>query len=307
MRFQPKGIIGIKTEDGKIVPVLDFQTQKWNRTVFTTIADMQKKAVFDFFYRDQQSSQWSYLDSLPLHWIPPANAGDPDLMVNAQTDELGNLSVYLYDSEKQKPVAFVLAADALSRRCRQLNNACVPGREEPPPEQVQVGAQKRRIRWILLFLFLPILVLVVVFSRSNPLTLPWPRSEAMEKQEAEHVQETENGSSFTALNKPQVEEAKPGTKAIEQAESPTEQKSPHPVAHQKYSPTETNRYQIIWGDTLWRISERFYGERWLYPELAEINRLQDPDFIIAGHTLYLPFEINGRRRTSVEEKAGKRE
>jgi nucleoid-associated protein YgaU len=55
-------------------------------------------------------------------------------------------------------------------------------------------------------------------------------------------------------------------------------------------------YRINWGDTLWRIAERYYGERGLYRELAENNVLNDPDLIIAGKSLQLPSTLAGRRR-----------
>lgn len=62
------------------------------------------------------------------------------------------------------------------------------------------------------------------------------------------------------------------------------------------------RYRIYRGDTLWRITQRFYGDWRMYPKLAESNHLLDPNHIIAGDTLYLPLKINGINRFhSVEE------
>jgi nucleoid-associated protein YgaU len=296
MMYQSRGILGVKTADGRVVPVLDFKAQKGHRTVFTTIADMQEKAVFDFFYRDQQSPQWQYLDSLALEWIPPARAGDPDLLMNVQTDEQGNLSVHLYDPARQETSAFVLAADTLSHRCRESGNAATPDKEGIPAGHVQTQVRKKRNGWILLFLLVPALILVIVFFRLNPPPLPWQRTERPVKQGTERVGAVEAGHFVPAVEEPQEEGARPGIKTIEQAGSTTKEESGLPSPNQKSLQTETKRYQIVWGDTLWRVSERFYGERRLFEDLAEINRLRDPDYIIAGETLYLPPELRGRKR-----------
>jgi nucleoid-associated protein YgaU len=47
-------------------------------------------------------------------------------------------------------------------------------------------------------------------------------------------------------------------------------------------------YRIVWGDTLVKIAEKHYGDRFLYADLAARNGLADPDLIIAGETLRLP-------------------
>jgi len=59
--------------------------------------------------------------------------------------------------------------------------------------------------------------------------------------------------------------------------------------------------RIGWGDTLWRIAERFYGERGLYRELAESNALRDPDRITAGESLVLPPALADRDRKNQGE------
>ena len=75
-----------------------------------------------------------------------------------------------------------------------------------------------------------------------------------------------------------------------------------PGAVQGAAPWESEspaQHEIVWGDTLWRITERYYGNRDLYPELAESNDLLDPDLIIAGESLQLPPAIEGRQRKSL--------
>jgi len=55
------------------------------------------------------------------------------------------------------------------------------------------------------------------------------------------------------------------------------------------TPAQTvEMYTINWGDTLWDISARFYGTPWRFPELAEENRITNPDLIYAENDLMIP-------------------
>ena len=47
-------------------------------------------------------------------------------------------------------------------------------------------------------------------------------------------------------------------------------------------------YQLRWGDTLWDISEAFYRDPWLFPQIARFNNIPNPDHIIAGRTIRIP-------------------
>jgi hypothetical protein len=64
---------------------------------------------------------------------------------------------------------------------------------------------------------------------------------------------------------------------------------------------DDREYSITWGDTLWRITERFYGNPDLYPAVANANRLPDPDVIVAGKTLLLPPLLREERASSSNE------
>jgi hypothetical protein len=47
------------------------------------------------------------------------------------------------------------------------------------------------------------------------------------------------------------------------------------------------RYRVVEGDCLWKIAEAQYGNPTVWPEIAEINKLPDPDLILIGMTLQL--------------------
>jgi nucleoid-associated protein YgaU len=61
-------------------------------------------------------------------------------------------------------------------------------------------------------------------------------------------------------------------------------------------PAETLSYRVQWGDTLWQITEQYYGNPYLYSFLAGENAIVDPDLIIPGTELRLPPRIDDRDR-----------
>lgn len=51
----------------------------------------------------------------------------------------------------------------------------------------------------------------------------------------------------------------------------------------------TNKYQVISGDTLWGLAERFYGDGRRHMVIAVANDLADPDHIVVGQELEIPY------------------
>ncbi|MCX5043574.1 LysM peptidoglycan-binding domain-containing protein [Aldersonia sp. NBC_00410] len=49
------------------------------------------------------------------------------------------------------------------------------------------------------------------------------------------------------------------------------------------------KYQVVGGDTLWSIAQRFYGDGRLYSALAIINSLPNPNNIVVGQELLIPY------------------
>lgn len=49
-----------------------------------------------------------------------------------------------------------------------------------------------------------------------------------------------------------------------------------------------NQYTVKEGDTLFEISEKYYGDGYKYPEIAKVNNLTNPDQIEKGQVLQIP-------------------
>lgn len=64
------------------------------------------------------------------------------------------------------------------------------------------------------------------------------------------------------------------------------------------------KYTIRPGDTLWGISERFYGHGSFYPEISRLNRLSNPHLLYPGEEIILPEK---ETRTDPNEMSGSSE
>ncbi|WP_102143847.1 LysM peptidoglycan-binding domain-containing protein [Mycobacterium hubeiense] len=51
----------------------------------------------------------------------------------------------------------------------------------------------------------------------------------------------------------------------------------------------TNKYEVISGDTLWGLAERFYGDGRRHLVIAAANGLADPAHIVVGQELEIPY------------------
>jgi len=261
----------VRKMDGAIVPLYDFRLSSGQRLVFTTTADGQREAVFDFFYREQGSSGWTYLDSLRLTHLPPAPAGAPDLVLGVTPEACGDLQLQLLDPATGRPCVFLLEAQKLDLFLRTGAAA----RGVPAPAPAPIATEPRRRSRLLL-----VLACAAAFAA---------------------------GATLLYLNTSQRKGklADPGT-VLElpspsgNPDSETRLQAAMPAASPASAPS-SEEYRIRWGDTLWRIAERYYGERRLYRELAESNQLQDPDLIISGETLQLPTLLGGQKRKTAAQ------
>lgn len=95
-----------------------------------------------------------------------------------------------------------------------------------------------------------------------------------------------------AEDKPPVAKSRP-----EAAEEPTPAPEPEPVAETPAPPPPPpppapepakRTYTVVSGDTLWAISERFYGDGSKYQRIADASGISNPDLIHPGQVLTIP-------------------
>jgi len=53
-------------------------------------------------------------------------------------------------------------------------------------------------------------------------------------------------------------------------------------------PPAARTYTVVSGDTLWAVSERFYGDGSKYQAIADASGISNPDLIYPGQVLTIP-------------------
>jgi LysM repeat protein len=92
-----------------------------------------------------------------------------------------------------------------------------------------------------------------------------------------------------------TDEAPPAPKEAPEVEvAPAAVEEPAPVAEEAPAPPPPppppapRTYTVVSGDTLWAISEKFYGDGNRYQEIANASGVSNPDLINPGQVLTIP-------------------
>lgn len=132
-----------------------------------------------------------------------------------------------------------------------------------------------------------ILVLFIVPSKYNLIKSRNTRGETtaeatIQETEAEEVEPMENIEVIEVAEAPAAEEDKvvvaPEPEVVVPAPAPKKEKK------------ADVKYRIRWGDTLWDIADAYYKNPWRYPKIAKYNKIKNPDLIISGTDILIPFE-----------------
>ena len=132
-----------------------------------------------------------------------------------------------------------------------------------------------------------ILVLFIVPSKYNLIKSRNTRGETtaeatIQETEVEEVEPIENIEVIEVAEAPAAEEDKvvvaPEPEVVVPAPAPKKEKK------------ADVKYRIRWGDTLWDIADAYYKNPWRYPKIAKYNKIKNPDLIISGTDILIPFE-----------------
>jgi hypothetical protein len=76
--------------------------------------------------------------------------------------------------------------------------------------------------------------------------------------------------------------------AAKEPQAPVPAPEPEPAAAPPPPPPAARTYTVVSGDTLWAISERFYGDGSKYQLIADASGVSNPDLIYPGQVLTIP-------------------
>ncbi|WP_018526915.1 Hsp70 family protein [Alkalispirochaeta alkalica] len=266
----------------------------------------------DPFESNEDVGSEELLGTVILTDLSPRKQGEPDLDLALTLDEDGQLHVVATDRQGGNMQSLVIPLEGhyrsspyqrISEGDRDFPDD--PGMssgfdDEPLPWEAPRDHRSGRLVLVLLFS----LLLVLLFAAATLLfrslvtegeaeSIPpettletiEPPAEALELPDVppeplagngsappEEVLQPQNGGVATPVG----EEAPDETKAVSSA-FPGEQ-----------APEDDILYQISWGDTLWDLSLRFYGTPWRFLDIADRNRIRNPDLIFANQDLLIP-------------------
>jgi nucleoid-associated protein YgaU len=95
-------------------------------------------------------------------------------------------------------------------------------------------------------------------------------------------------SSKTETADPPAPEAEAPEVAPAAEEAPAPAPEAEPAAPPPPAPPAVQTYTVVSGDTLWAISERFYGDGSKYQVIADASGVSNPDLIHPGQVLTIP-------------------
>jgi nucleoid-associated protein YgaU len=84
-------------------------------------------------------------------------------------------------------------------------------------------------------------------------------------------------------SKPESEDRASRAKETGPPQPPAPEPAPEPPP-----PPAPRTYTVVSGDTLWAISERFYGDGSQYQRIADASGISNPDLIHPGQVLTIP-------------------
>ena len=296
--------IGIKIADGTFYPVLEEGTAVRKRLVVTTVKDNQRQVQIDVYRGTGDTLEGArYIGSLIIEDIAPSPKGEAEVEVLLGIDDEGNLNAVASDSSTGNRQSLSTSLESYSDEAQYTipefeldeeleteafsaedDDTDLTGTTYPiePGDRRRTHLEKGKSPVLrLVFIFLGLLIIAgityIVFlliSQTRGSRVP---------QIGNRLQVPPAGAT-----------ARPGdavTTAGAQANDQQPAAAPAVDASAgKRTPVDGLWYTIKWGDTLWDISSTYYRDPWRYGRIADHpqNRINDPDYILAGFKLYIP-------------------
>jgi nucleoid-associated protein YgaU len=292
-------VFALRLSSARFLELMDLDHPVQVRRLFTTLADGQRKAIFDFCFREGPDSDWQPVGQ--VHWdsLPASPAGEPTLELSLIPGREDGLLLRLKERSSGATRSYSVRLPALRRSpslARAASAAPVvpvtpaaaraePAAAHPVPLAPAAPARRPFRKWVAVAAVAGAAALAgaaFALFRFTPLRELLPAGQAASSGTGGTVQRP----APSAVKAPEPQSARAQPARVLPA-------SPQPAPVQE-GPDLSHRVQ--WGDTLWRITERYYGNPYLYDLLAGENALADPDLLIPGTELRLPSRIDDQDR-----------
>lgn len=287
-------MIGIRLADHSVFPVFSSNEPGGKRIVLTTARDAQERVDIKLIRAADSHSDRSRplsIGRITIDDLQPGRGGEPEielvlrvsaggrLEATATNRATGNAQSLSIDIDRAATEAEFSVPESLTESFEPELAAAGP--EEPRP---------RRSGWLLV---VAIIAIVSVLSGGIWwVLLRTPGEDAMggaaddlpTAQSPDEQIEPPPESEPESEPEPELEDA-PDPRTREDEPGATDIPGP------SGADADSVEYRIRRGDTLWDLSETFYGTPWLFPELADANEISNPNLIYAESELEIPEEL----------------
>ena len=322
------GIIGIKIANGDFYPIIEEEFPVEKRLVLTTVHDRQKSVQIDLFrseFKTMMDAQ--YIGSLVIENIKPRPRGEPSIEMLISIDSKGNIHADAYIPSDLDNGEHHILNVSLKTMDSQGENINFPdfdiendlfsssdgffSSSNPPNLSSGKKSRGKKFTWLIM-ICATILVIIAIaaiwyfflggaemFSTSAIEEPSLEQSDLSKLITEEEILVPPAGQIlpqeiFEKTIPPDVPifQAKPAEPVKTETAPIRRVHPPAPVLSYKVPaviPKGGTRYLVRWGDTLWEIAQAFYRNPWLYKEIARANDIKNPDHIVTGFWVKIPF------------------
>jgi len=302
--------IGIRIANGTFFPILKEDDRAKKRLVLSPVKEKQKDVKIDIF-RGEGEGMYDpvYVGSLILNNINHKGGKVPDIELLISVSDAGILDVQASEPISGVKQFLSVSLDSIDSNIDFYNTQDSgdsvdaprfssdfdedPGmdNEDEESEEARWGYdaekdnKKKKTTKIAVIVLIVLLLLLLGFLIFTLIAKP-----ALAKRAEQRAAE-----SAVAVVPEAREPERAAPVAVPQPE-PVRAAEPEPAAVAEPTPAEPERtaeyirYRIVWGDTLWDISNTFYRTPWLYRRIARDNNIRNPDRIYAGNWLIIKAE-----------------
>jgi len=282
-------MIGIKTADGKLFPILQENEKTKKRVILTTVRDDQPQVHIDLYRgKGEQMEAAEHVGRLRIEHVPPSKQGEPDIELLLGMDTEGNLiSKAKIDSPniQTEEQSLIVRLDEPHVSAEEFAASDFTIKESESTEEINSNGSKelyfnsyvteeneKKKRRNYLLILAGVLAIIAIFILGYVLIF---RTTSPEPSKASAVAPAQTTISPTP-SAPKPEEK--------------------PEASQVQKPASVGVwYSTVKGDNLWNLARSFYRNPWLYKKIAEENGIPNPDFILQDVRLYIPDVETGKR------------
>jgi LysM repeat protein len=288
-------MIGIRLADHSVFPVFSTDAPGGKRVVLTTARDDQERVDIEVVQSDDLDLNRGHqltIGRLTLDDLQLAHGGEPEVDVVLRLTPERNLDVSATNRATGNAQSVSINIDSAAAEAEfSVPESLTDGFEPDFAAEIEEEPRSRRSGWLLVLVMLIVFAILaagawwfLLRAPSEPMSDDPPAAVDSGETEASPQEPPESTTPVAGGASP----AEPAGPAVTGGTAPSVQES---------TPTDvivdgdSVEYRIRRGDTLWDISETFYGTPWLFSELADANEISNPNLIYAESDLEIPEQL----------------